>query len=100
MEAYFQDIEDHIVHELRSATERVLIAAAWFTNQRLADELVALRKKFIDVEIVADDNQANRKGSALQMLADANISVSFIKNLATDRALMHNKFAVLIMLGS
>lgn len=29
------------------------------------------------------------------MLATANVSVSFIKNLATDQALMHNKFAVI-----
>lgn len=95
MEAYFQEIEFHIANELRQTTERVLIAAAWFTNQKLAAELIALRKKLIDVEIVVDDNEANRRGNALKTLSAANVSLYFIKNLAADHALMHNKFAVI-----
>lgn len=95
MEAFFDDIEDHITNELRSASERILVAAAWFTNQRLALVLIERRRKYVDVEVLVDENLANRKSSALKMLSNATVSVSFIRNLAADRALMHNKFAVI-----
>lgn len=95
MEAFFDDIEDHIINELRSATERILVAAAWFTNQRLGQVLIERRCKYIDVEVLVDDNLANRKSSALKMLSNGTVSVSFVKNLGADRALMHNKFAVI-----
>lgn len=95
MDAFFDDIEDHIINELRAASERILVAAAWFTNQRLALALIERRRKYVDVEVLVDDNLANRKSSALKMLSNAIVSVSFIKNLAADRALMHNKFAVI-----
>lgn len=95
MEAFFEDIEDHIINELRSAHERILVAAAWFTNQRLAHALLERRRKYVDVEVAVDDNLANRKSSALTMLSNGSVSVSFVKNLSGDRALMHNKFAII-----
>lgn len=49
----------------------------------------------IDVEIAVDDNPANRMSSALRSLKQAGVSVFHVKNLASDRALMHNKFAVI-----
>jgi phosphatidylserine/phosphatidylglycerophosphate/cardiolipin synthase-like enzyme len=95
MDAYFQEIEFHLVNELKGATERVLVAVAWFTNERIAQELTKLRSKYVDIEVVVDDNEINRKSPALRMLSDAQVSVSFVKNLATERALMHDKFAVI-----
>lgn len=95
MQAYFEDIEQHIIDHLKRTSNRLLVAMAWFSNTKLANEIILLSKKEIHIEILVDDNKINRNALAIKELIKAQIDIQFIKNFATSISLMHNKFCVI-----
>lgn len=93
MDCYFQDIELHIINIIGKAQKRLLICVAWFTNETIGTQII--KKKDIDVEIVIDDNEINRKCINIKKLLTENIKITFIKDLNKNYYLMHNKFCVI-----
>ena len=93
MNTYFEDIEYHLLSNLNDAKERILIAVAWLTNERIASKLS--EKKDLDIDIIVDENPINRNSKAITILQQNNINVSFIKNLTSKYYIMHNKFCVI-----
>lgn len=95
MDAYFSDIEIHITLAINTARERLLIAVAWFTNEKIAEKLLTLSNKEINIEIIVDDNEINRRTPCLKELINKGISVKFVKNLSKESNIMHDKFCVI-----
>ena len=102
MNSYFQDIEHHIVKQIQLSKSRLLIAVAWFTNEKIGREII--KKKNLDVEIIVDDNKINRQCNNLINLQTNGIDITFVKDLNKNYYLMHNKFCVvdnkLVITGS
>jgi phosphatidylserine/phosphatidylglycerophosphate/cardiolipin synthase-like enzyme len=91
--SYSIDIEYHIIKHLQQAENKLLIAVAWFTNNRIGNEILQLKN--VETEIVVDDNPINRKSSILRELESKNISITYIKDKEKQHYLMHNKFCVI-----
>ena len=51
-QAYFENIQEHIIAELNSAKSSVIIAVAWFTDNVLFDTLCKLADKGIKIELL------------------------------------------------
>lgn len=90
---YFQDIEFHLIKHLSESKERILIAVAWFTNPKISKALIELKN--VDIEIILDDNEINRKSKAVKELKDKFIKVLLIQDLQKNYYIMHNKFCVI-----
>lgn len=93
MNSYFQDIEQHIIKQIRLTKGRLLIAVAWFTNQKIGDEII--NKINTDIEIIIDDNKVNRNCYNLSRFQTKGIDIAFIKDLNKNYYLMHNKFCII-----
>ena len=88
-EAYFNDIATQIIKDLDEAKVSILVAIAWFTNQRIADKLVEKFKQGLDVKVVFYDDHTNSKFGA-------NIGgIPFKAIRGTRGGIMHNKFCVI-----
>lgn len=93
MRSYFQDIEHYLIREIQLAKNRLLIAVAWFTNEKIGDEII--KKKSLDIEIVVDDNEINTKSKNIQKIKSKDIDITFVKDPNKTYYLMHNKFCVI-----
>lgn len=63
--AYFENIEDVIIEDIKTSKKQLLIATAWFTNKKIFDAII---DKLINCDdfavklIVINDNINNRIG--------------------------------------
>jgi len=101
--AYFspqQNIEQVILDNLSTAKKYVHLSLYGITNKRLADRLLELHKKGVEVVLCIDKLQAKGKHDLHGYLAEGGITV-IIKKTST---LEHNKFAVIdgerVLMGS
>jgi|GEM_PF-3122331 len=92
MDSYFEDIEFHIIDQIRNSQNRLLIAVAWFTNEQIGQAIIGKQK--IDIEVVVDDNPQNRNCSNIITLQRSNIDIHFVEGLSAYYR-MHNKFCVI-----
>lgn len=60
-DAYFNNIEKQVINDLKGARVSILVAMAWFTNQRIADVLIEKFKEGLDVRVVSFDDHVNAK---------------------------------------
>jgi hypothetical protein len=95
MNSYFEDVDYHIIKQIKKAENRLLIAVAWFTNTNIGNEILEKKKTGIDIEIIVDDNSTNRNCENIKSLINNNIDLVFIKDLNKNFYLMHNKFCVI-----
>lgn len=93
MNSYFQDIEYHIIKHIQLAKSRLLIAVAWFTNDKIGDTI--LTKAGLDIELIIDDNKVNRNSTNLSKLLSSGVDITFVRDLNKKYYLMHNKFCVI-----
>lgn len=91
-EIYFDDIQNQIIEEIRSAKYIIWIAMAWFTNKVLFDELIKKKKEGLNIQIILDDNQKNRETSFRLEDHFETYRVS-IHSLYPN--IMHNKFCII-----
>ncbi|MFH0970861.1 MAG: phospholipase D family protein [Candidatus Diapherotrites archaeon] len=75
---------------LNNAHSRVWIAMYSFTNQNLADAVMAAHKRGLDVRVIVEKQQAGSQFSLHDELAEKGIPV----RIDTNPNLMHHKFAV------
>lgn len=93
--AYFENIEDVIIEDIKTSKKQLLIATAWFTNKKIFDAII---DKLINCDdfavklIVINDNINNRIGGLdFQKIVSAGGNLYFAeKNIP-----MHNKYIVI-----
>lgn len=91
-EIYFNDIQNQIIEEIRSAKYIIWIAMAWFTNKVLFDELVKKKNEGLNIQIILDDNSKNRETAFIfeEYFETYRVSIhSLYPNI------MHNKFCII-----
>lgn len=89
-QAYFQDIQNSILHALDEAKVSIRVVMAWFTNDVLFNKLVEKHNQGIDVRVAIYNDGINRKHG---------IDISKVPHDLLRRGmrggLMHDKFCVI-----
>jgi hypothetical protein len=87
-QVFFENIRSQIIKNLRECKSDLKIAVAWFTDEKIINEVNELINKNVDVEIIIYDNHVNRKDLFEKLYYNkAKIFLS--------RKLMHNKFCII-----
>ena len=95
-QAYFDDIQLHILHELRKATSSIHIAVAWFTDPDIFEQLCQKAGSGICVELIVVNDSINRKGGLqYERLRDLGGMFMMVGDNKKNSTLMHNKFCVI-----
>ena len=88
-QAHFFENENKVIEALRSAQVSILVAMAWFTNERIKDVLEAKLKEGLRIEIVIYKDGVNAlRGVDLS-------SFDHVEIRGTRGGIMHNKFCVI-----
>lgn len=59
-DVFFEHQQEKIITEIRQAKYVIWIAVAWFTDERLFDELKEKVEKGVNVQLIIDDDDINR----------------------------------------
>jgi phosphatidylserine/phosphatidylglycerophosphate/cardiolipin synthase-like enzyme len=95
-QAYFDDIQLHILHELRKATASIHIAVAWFTDPEIFEQLCQKAGSGIRVELIVVNDSINRNcGIVHERLRDLGGVFMMVGDKKKSSAVMHNKFCVI-----
>jgi len=95
-QAYFEDIQLHILHELRKASTSIHIAVAWFTDSVIFEQLCQKAGSGIRVELIVINDSINRKsGIEYQRLRELGGVFMMVGDKKKSSAIMHNKFCVI-----
>src|SRR3989339_632628 len=95
-QAYFDDIQLHILHELRKATPSIHIAVAWFTDPELFEQLCQKAGSGVRVELLVINDSINRKsGLQYKNLRDLGGMFMMVGDDKKNSTIMHNKFCVI-----
>lgn len=83
---------DTVITDILGRAHRYVYVAVYsFTSDLLADALIELKNRGVDVKVVIEEQQANVRGSEYERLKNAGIDVRIDGN----PDLMHHKFAVI-----
>lgn len=95
IQAYFDDIQLHIAHELRQAQSHIVAAIAWFTDAELYRIVCQCAERGVEVSILLVNDNINTANYGLdfERLENLGGKVHWIDN--NDDSLMHNKFCVI-----
>lgn len=95
-QAHFEDIQFHILHEIRKATASIHIAVAWFTDPDIFDRLCQKAQEGVRVELIVVKDDINRR-SGLEYKCLINLGGLFLMvgDKRNRAAIMHNKFCVI-----
>jgi hypothetical protein len=95
-QAYFDDIQLHILHELRKASTSIHIAVAWFTDLEIFDHLCQKAREGVRVELIVVNDAINRRSPLeYKRLADLGGLFLMVGDKKKRSAIMHNKFCVI-----
>ena len=88
-QAHFIENKNKVIEAIRSAQVSILVAMAWFTNERIKDALEAKLKEGLRIEIVIYRDGVNAlHGVDLS-------SFDYVEIRGTRGGIMHNKFCVI-----
>jgi len=85
---FYQDL----TRSLDAAKEKVTIASYWITSQPIIDELIALKRRNIDVQVIYDSSTPKDKNPIELFI---NVGIIPIISHFGDEGKMHNKFIVI-----
>jgi hypothetical protein len=95
-QAYFDDIQIQILHEIRKATATIHIAVAWFTDANIFNLLCDKSKEGVRVELMIFNDSINRNSPIdYQQLVEAGGMFLMVGDKKRRSAIMHNKFCVI-----
>jgi len=95
-QAYFEDIQEKIITELDSARNSVIIAVAWFTDEKLFERLCHLADNGIKIELLMINDKINQtSGIKYTLLKEKGAKVWMIGSNDGRDNIMHNKFCVI-----
>lgn len=92
-EIHFEHIQAEVIEEIQKAKYVIWIAMAWFTNFRIHAELVKKKQQGLDIVIIIDDNERNKKDVPFVLEDDFETYRVEIKSLYKN--IMHNKFCII-----
>lgn len=87
-----QVILERIKYELNNATEEILVAMAWFTNNELLDILCYKQRQHVRVSLIVADQPDNQK---LDFTELEQLGADFTKVKNVGWGMMHQKFCVI-----
>jgi len=89
---YFDNIRQQIINALDKASERIIVAVYWFTNEELFDKLIEQVEKGCKVELIIHNDFINNRNTGLnfQQFVDKGGEFYFSDGYNP----MHNKFCV------
>lgn len=90
---HFDNIRQHIINALDKASERIIVAVYWFTNEELFDKLIEQIEKGRKVELIIHNDFINNRNTGLnfQQFVDKGGEFYFSDGYNP----MHNKFCVI-----
>jgi hypothetical protein len=95
-QAYFDDIQIHILHELRKATSSIHVAVAWFTDPKIFEQLCQKAESGLRVELIIINDSINRKsGLQYKRLRELGGVFMMVGDNKKRSSIMHNKFCVI-----
>jgi hypothetical protein len=95
-QAYFDDIQLQILHELRKATTSIHIAVAWFTDPEIFEQLCQKAGSGVRVELIVFNDSINRNSPIEhERLRDLGGVFMMVGDKKKSSAIMHNKFCVI-----
>jgi tetratricopeptide (TPR) repeat protein len=95
-QAYFDDIQFQILHELRKASSSIHIAVAWFTDPDIFEQLCQKASSGVRVELIVINDSFNRKKSFhYERLRNSGGTFIMVGDNKKNCAKMHNKFCVI-----
>lgn len=95
-QAYFEDIQLHIMHTLGKAVKSIHIAVAWFTDPEIFSLLCQKASDGVKVELlIADDRKNTKSGIDFDKLRSLGATVEMVGGGGKKQQLMHNRFCVI-----
>lgn len=95
-QAYFEDIQTHILRELRQTKHSIRLAVAWFTDPSLFEVLCQKAALGFSVELLLANHSINHQSNLpYKKLQEAGGKVWWIGNGSDQAPLMHNKFCII-----
>lgn len=91
-EYFFENYESITINELKKAKYTIWIAMAWFTNKKIYDVLLDKKSEGVNVQIIIDDNENNRKP---KFLLEKYFETYRIRVESLYKNFMHDKFCVI-----
>lgn len=93
VKAHFDNIRQNILDELDKASEKIVVAVYWFTNQTLFQKLMAKIAEGLKVELIIHNDYINNRetGLSFQNFIDSGGEFYFSDTFNP----MHNKFCVI-----
>lgn len=91
--AYFDNIRQKLLTELDRATDKIVVAVYWFTNEELFNKLLEKRKAGMVVDLIIHNDYINNRETGLpfQSFIDNGGGFYFSSTLNP----MHNKFCII-----
>lgn len=86
------DVRKIIIDHLDSATNKVFIAVAWFTDTTLFNKLLELQDRGVSVEVIITKHEFNTQSRNDYHLLEKN---GFFAEIGNDEQLMHMKFCII-----
>jgi len=94
-QAFFQEIRQQLLTELKAAKESIIVAMAWFTDKKIFKELVNKAEAGISVKLLLANDDINRDyGPDFSVLENAGGEFTWVSMGGSDN-IMHNKFCVI-----
>ncbi|MFZ7202051.1 phospholipase D-like domain-containing protein [Avibacterium avium] len=95
VKAYFENIHQVILQQVKSASQEINVAVAWFTDRQLFDALCERAMKGVKVSVALINDEINCGTNRLNFAKLQNLkgTVTFIEPKKYAR--MHNKFCVI-----
>lgn len=94
MEAFFDNIKDKIIREIKNTNTSISVAVAWISDDDIINALITQAEKGVVVRILLHQDSSNDKAiNRLRELNNVFINVA-IPSSTRGQGIMHNKFAV------
>jgi len=95
-QAYFEDIQEHLLKELQKAKKSIIVAVAWFTDKEIYELLCQKAGEGLKIEIMLINEAINREsGLNFKLLKSKKGIVNFIGDSKDEDNIMHNNFCVI-----
>jgi hypothetical protein len=95
--AYFENLHEIIIGELKSARKSITAAVAWFTDREILDVLCRCAHQGVNVQVAMNDDQINSPPRApnYHRLTALGGKIFRISSGSRNETLMHHKFCVI-----
>jgi len=95
-QAYFENIQNHILSEIETSSQLDTISRGWFTDENLFKALCGKARKGVAIELMIMSDEINNScGINYDLLCNAGGKVWKINTFGATENLMHNKFCII-----